>query len=45
LKSKATPRADETIKKLKIRKKGVYFLHVSAFLFARGKYKLTIKRL
>jgi subtilisin family serine protease len=45
MRSKATPRSDETIRKLKIRKKGAYFFHVSAFLFAHGKYKLTIKRL
>jgi subtilisin family serine protease len=45
MKSRATPRSDETIKNLKIRKKGVYFFHVSAFLSAHGKYRLTIKRL
>ena len=42
---RAGPTADEEIKKLKIRKRGVYFFHVSAFLFSKGKYRLSIERL
>lgn len=42
---RAGPTADEEIKKLKIKKKGVYFFHVSAFLFSQGKYRLSIERL
>jgi subtilisin family serine protease len=45
MKVRAGPTADEEIKKLKIKKKGVYFFHVSAFLFSKGKYRLSIKRL
>jgi subtilisin family serine protease len=42
---RAGPTADEEVEKLKIRKKGVYFFHLSAFLFSKGKYRLSIKRL
>lgn len=45
MRARAGPTADEEIKKLKIKKKGVYFFHVSAFLFSKGKYKLSIKKL
>jgi subtilisin family serine protease len=42
---RAGPTADEEIEKLKIKKKGVYFFHVSAFLFSKGKYRLSITKL
>lgn len=45
MKAKAGTTADEEIKKLKIKKKGVYFFHVSAFLFSKGKYRLSIEKL
>jgi subtilisin family serine protease len=45
MKARAGPTAKEEIEKLKIKKKGVYFFHVSAFLFSKGKYRLSIKRL
>lgn len=45
MKVRAGSTADEVIEKLKIKKKGVYFFHVSAFLFSKGKYRLSIERL
>jgi subtilisin family serine protease len=45
MRARAGPTADEEVEKLKIKKKGVYFFHVSAFLFSRGKYRLSIERL
>jgi hypothetical protein len=42
---RAGPTADEEVEKLKIKKKGVYFFHVSAFLFSKGKYRLSIEKL
>jgi subtilisin family serine protease len=45
MKARAGTTADEEIKKLKIKVKGVYFFHVSAFLFSQGKYRLSIERL
>lgn len=45
MKARAGPTAKEEIEKLKIKKKGVYFIHVSAFLFSMGKYRLSIERL
>jgi subtilisin family serine protease len=45
MRARAGPTADEEVEKLKIKKKGVYFFHVSAFLFSQGKYRLSIKRL
>jgi subtilisin family serine protease len=45
MKARAGPTADEEIEKLKIKKKGVYFFHVSAFLFSKGKYRLSVRKL
>ena len=45
MRARAGPTADEEVEKLKIKKKGVYFFQVSAFLFSRGKYRLSIKKL
>jgi subtilisin family serine protease len=45
MRARAGPTADEEVEKLKIKKKGVYFFHVSAFLFSKGKYRLSIKKL
>lgn len=37
--------ADETIASMRVRRRGTFYFHVSAFMFERGRYRLVVRRL
>lgn len=43
--TRAGSSADETIASMRILRRGIFYFHVSAFLFERGSYRLVVRRL